>query len=102
MFEAHGGNDHTIPYTGGNGRGGPLPAISDWVSRWAQRDACGTPTVTDLGNGVHHTSYTCGGEAGLLQHYKVDGADHPWMTAALGLDVSPLVIAFLNGQQKAS
>ncbi|KAI1323708.1 carbohydrate esterase family 1 protein [Xylariaceae sp. FL0255] len=98
VLESHGGANTTIPYTSGNGRGGPLPAIPKWLSRWATRDDCTSSTVTDLPNSVHHTVWTCKGTSGLLQHYKIDTHGHDWPVAGSEIDISPVIISFLSGQ----
>lgn len=43
----------------------------DW---WADRNQCEKPAKQeDLFDGkVHHLSYTCGGQEGVVQHYKTD------------------------------
>ncbi|KAI8623718.1 family 1 carbohydrate esterase [Xylariaceae sp. FL1651] len=99
MMETHGGADPTIPYYGGQGRGGPLPAIPEWLSRWAGRDLCGSSTVTNLTNGVHHTVWNCASLAGILQHYKIDGHDHSWPGSNSEIDISPLIIGFVSKQR---
>ncbi|KAI0196759.1 family 1 carbohydrate esterase [Xylaria flabelliformis] len=98
MLESHGTADPTIPYNGGSGRGGPLPAIPEWLSRWAGRDQCGSMTTTDLANGVHHQVWNCAGADGLLQHYKIDGHDHSWPGPGSEIDISPVIIGFLSKQ----
>lgn len=98
MLESHGAADPTIPYNGGSGRGGPLPAIPEWLSRWAGRDQCGPMTTTDLADGVHHQVSNCAGIAGLLQHYKIDGHDHSWPGPGSEIDISPIIIGFLSKQ----
>lgn len=99
MFEFHGGSDPTIPYGGGNGRGGELPSISDWVSRWAGRNQCTNSTVDEIGDGVHDTKWTCAGEENDLEHIKSDGHDHSWPQSWSEVDLSPRVIAFLMSKQ---
>ncbi|KAF2117165.1 carbohydrate esterase family 1 protein [Lophiotrema nucula] len=79
FLEFHGGNDKTVFYAGGQGEGGPLPSIPDWLGAWATRDGCADRTEEALANGdVHHISWTCNGVPGLLQHYKVDDMGHCW------------------------
>lgn len=73
MLEFHGGSDTDVKYEGGVGEGGKEPAIPDWLSRWAERNKCDLPTTQDLfDNDVHHISYKCSGQEGVLQHYKTD------------------------------
>ncbi|KAF1850264.1 carbohydrate esterase family 1 protein [Cucurbitaria berberidis CBS 394.84] len=91
MLEIHGAADKTVKYEGGQGDGGPEPAISDWLEWWAQRNACSSKTEEMLDDGkVHHYSWTCGGVTGLLQHYKVDDLGHCW--ADTELNISQLTV----------
>ncbi|KAF7308836.1 Carbohydrate esterase family 1 protein [Mycena kentingensis (nom. inval.)] len=80
ILEFHGGNDKSVFYAGGEGEGGELPAISDWISSWATRNGCTSPPAqNDTFDGdVHHFSWTCQGVDGVLQHYKVDSMGHVW------------------------
>ncbi|KAH8833346.1 carbohydrate esterase family 1 protein [Flagelloscypha sp. PMI_526] len=80
ILEFHGGNDQSVFYAGGAGSGGQLPAISDWLNSWAQRNGCtGPPSVEDTNDGkVHHYKWTCNGVEGALEHYKVDDMGHVW------------------------
>jgi poly(3-hydroxybutyrate) depolymerase len=76
VFETHGSADGTIPYNGGTGRGGPLPAVPEWLGRWSARNKCTGSTTTDRGNGVTDQSWTCAGKAGLLRHIRMQGQGH--------------------------
>lgn len=44
------------------------------LSRWAQRNQCDEPYQQEdlFDNDVHHLSWTCGGQEGVIQHYKTD------------------------------
>ncbi|KAF2741875.1 carbohydrate esterase family 1 protein [Sporormia fimetaria CBS 119925] len=86
VLEVHGGSDRTVKYAGGQGDGGPLPPVSDWVNWWAQRNGCTSKTEsTTHGGDVHHSSWTCGGKKGVVQHYKVDSLGHCWADTELNL-----------------
>ncbi|KAI1263518.1 family 1 carbohydrate esterase [Xylariaceae sp. FL1019] len=98
ILEIHGGADTTIPYAGGEGRGGPLPSIPDWLSRWATRNQCGTSTVSDLANGVHHSVWTCAGQGAVLQHWKIDGHDHSYPGQGAEVDASARIVEFFSSQ----
>ncbi|TQV94358.1 hypothetical protein V2A60_002608 [Cordyceps javanica] len=80
MLEFHGGADESVRYDGGQGEGGVEPSIPNWLSRWASRNQCETPyKQEDLYDGdVHHLSWTCKGQEGVLQHYKTDDQKHDW------------------------
>ncbi|KAK8143738.1 hypothetical protein G3M48_006826 [Beauveria asiatica] len=80
MLEFHGGADESVRYDGGPGEGGIEPSIPNWLKRWAERNECDTPNKQqDLYNGqVHHLSWTCKGQEGVLQHYKTDSQKHDW------------------------
>lgn len=75
VLEVHGGSDGSVHYDGGEGEGGTEPAISTWLGWWAQRNGCddaGKKVEDSFGGDVHHTTWTCGGTEGALQHWKVD------------------------------
>jgi poly(3-hydroxybutyrate) depolymerase len=75
----HGGSDTTVPYSGGKGRGGQLPSITDWISWWADKNRCTLGSEKSTFDGkVHHQSWNCDGRAGLLQLYKIDDMNHAW------------------------
>ena len=41
---------------------------------WTKRNSCTANSTTHSVDGnVHHTSWTCGDQSGILQHWKVDG-----------------------------
>lgn len=43
------------------------------LEHWAKRNRCtGNSTSHSIDGNVHHTSWTCGGQSGILQHWKVD------------------------------
>ncbi|KJZ74783.1 hypothetical protein HIM_05900 [Hirsutella minnesotensis 3608] len=100
MMEIHGTADKTIPYEGGDGRGGRVPPIPDWVSRWAKRNKCSTSTTKDLPGGVHDIQWKCEGGNGLVRHIKMDGQGHKWLGKGSVFDASPAVIEFLSAYSK--
>ena len=100
MFEVHGTADNVIPYYGGDGRGGKLPSIPEWVSRWKRRNQCGEPSSNYLGNGVTDMQYNCHGIDNLLRHIKIDGHDHSWPGPNSEIDIAPVVIDYLNNNYK--
>ncbi|QLI73422.1 uncharacterized protein G6M90_00g094480 [Metarhizium brunneum] len=80
ILEFHGGADADVKYGGGQGEGGIEPAIPNWLGWWAARNKCDTPHhQEDLFDGdVHHLSWACGGQEGVVQHYKTDDQKHDW------------------------
>lgn len=79
ILEIHGGSDHTVSYDGGQGEGGALPSIPKWLDSWATRGQCSNKTTEEsFNNDVQHYTWTCAGEQGALQHYKIDDMDHCW------------------------
>lgn len=97
ILEVHGTADRVIPYDGGRGRGGKLPSVTEWLSKWALRNQCGEAATTGVTVGVNDSKWTCGGVAGLLEHVKLDGHGHRWPGPNnSAVDVSPLVIQFLS------
>lgn len=82
ILESHGHNDTVIPYVGGQGKGGPLPNVGEWVKWWGERD-CGLDAKAqmtgDLG-GYNITSYSCNGYS-VVQHYHFAQLGHCWPNA---------------------
>ncbi|KAK3064407.1 hypothetical protein LTS18_007477 [Coniosporium uncinatum] len=74
MMEFHGGADQSVHYEGGQGEGGYEPPIMDWLDFWVERNGCDTPPQVEdsFNNTVHHYVWTCKGQYGALQHWKVD------------------------------
>ncbi|KAB5539260.1 carbohydrate esterase family 1 protein [Coniochaeta sp. 2T2.1] len=116
ILSFHGGNDTTVPYDGGEGEGGTLPAIRDWLSEWAKRDNCTSDsgqTVDSFDGDVHHVSWNCDGEQAALQHYKIDDLGHCWAStepnlsqlgAAQGpthIDASRIIMDFFDNFTKS-
>lgn len=80
ILESHGDNDTTIPYhPTKDGKGGPLPDISQWVSWWGERTCPGAAPVNsgDLG-GYNTTTYSCGSYDKVIDHYQVFDLGHCW------------------------
>lgn len=94
ILEFHGGNDTTIPYTGGTGKGGLLPDINQWLAWWAERDGIFEKKVlSEYGGEVKHTVYGSGECSGLVQGYKVETLGHDWPSTEPNLDSdTPTVI----------
>ena len=96
MLSIHGGRDTTVPYEGGEGSGGLLPSIPEWLDQWAERNGCADKTVEDSFDGdVHHSTWACAGSdgaaQGLLQHWKVDSMGE--LPLSLTPGISPLIKA---------
>lgn len=96
IMETHGTADPTIPYEGGDGRGGPLPAIPEWFSRWSRRNNCSGSSTKDLGNGVSQEDWTCPGGSDLLRHIKLEGHDHSFLGPGSQYYISPVILDFLR------
>ncbi|KAI9734030.1 MAG: hypothetical protein M1818_006968 [Claussenomyces sp. TS43310] len=76
IIEFHGGNDTTIPYTGGAHRGECLPAIPHWVHEWADRDGLSLDnTTTRLEKDTWEYTY---GQDGLVTHVYDESIGHDW------------------------
>jgi len=100
-METHGGADPTVPYKPvADGRGGPLPAIREWLGRWAMRNRCRDLVMRDSPTGVHHLIWSCKGKRGVLQHWKIDGHNHSWPGISSGVDISPVIIKFFDSHVK--
>jgi polyhydroxybutyrate depolymerase len=77
VIEFHGTADATIPYPGDADRG--LPAITDWVAAWAQRDGCHAgPQRETVGPDVTVSRWTGCGRGVQVEHVAVDGGGHTW------------------------
>lgn len=100
VFEAHGTADITIPYEGGEGSGGPLPAVPEWLDRWVERNDCGARDDMDLPNNVVDQSWSCGGVKGLLRHVKMEGKDHSYPSVGdESIFISPVIVEFFNAHR---
>ncbi|KAL6866403.1 hypothetical protein ACO1O0_002511 [Amphichorda felina] len=100
VFEAHGTKDEVIPYEGGKATGGRVPAIPEWVGRWAERNQCSSPEKHDLPKNVVDESFTCDGRHGLQRHVRLDGHNHSYPDAEDSqLFVTPMIVDFLNAQK---
>ncbi|RDA87271.1 hypothetical protein CP532_1328 [Ophiocordyceps camponoti-leonardi (nom. inval.)] len=100
VMEVHGTADESAPYEGGQGRGGPLPSIPEWVARWAKRDGCYGESVDHvLAGGVVHDlrwEHCAGRHEGVLRHVRIDGWPHKWPGPDAPFDASVGVIEFLT------
>ncbi|KAL0483815.1 bifunctional acetylxylan esterase/xylanase [Acrasis kona] len=82
ILQAHGTNDQTIPYKGSSsGKGGPIPSILEWVSRWGKRNGCSNQDMKTLireCDGYKLFTYSCNGYDKIVQHYQVINNGHCW------------------------
>lgn len=102
VLEAHGTDDDVIPYEGGDGEGGQLPALPDWLSRWAARNDCGERVHTELPYDVLEQSWECNGIE-MLRHLRMNGRGHGYPTGPdTGINISPVIIDFFNGHRRPS
>ena len=108
ILEFHGTDDRRANYSGtDDARGGPLPAIQDWLAQWAIRDGCPNPptNVTNDSHGgqVQYGTYSCNGVQDIVQHYRIDGMGHVWPKASKGnhIEATPLIIDFFNSFRKS-
>lgn len=82
ILEAHGDGDTIIRYDGGEGSGGMLPNVGDWVGYWAERN-CGEgaqSSRTDY-DGYHITTFSCDEFDDVVTHYHFDTLAHCWPNA---------------------
>lgn len=80
ILESHGDDDNTIPYNGGQGSGGPIPNVGQWVRFWGERN-CGTgaPSSRNLQTGYHIQTFSCNGYSNVVSHYHLySPAAHCW------------------------
>ena len=86
LLEIHGVSDKIVPYEGGQGDGGPEPAILEWLDWWVKRNGCDGKSEENLFDGeVQHLSWKCGSVKGGLQHYKVKKLGHCWADTDINL-----------------
>ena len=101
VFEAHGTGDEVIPYQGGKGGGGDLPAIPEWIERWAERNSCVQRMDTAVSDKVDIQNWDCSDLRSSLRHIIMDGKDHEYPSRDdETIFISPLVIEFLSAHQK--
>ncbi|CAI6100844.1 unnamed protein product [Clonostachys chloroleuca] len=102
FLESHGTNDQRIHYDGDkNANGGPVPAIPEWLGRWARRNKCSGSSSSPIGNDVEQEQWTCAGEKGLLTHFKLNGHGHAYPSSSdKQLFLSPKIIDFFNSHTK--
>ena len=113
VFEIHGQNDSIIPYEGGPTFGTTIPAIPDWLKRWAVRNGCSSSrsnTTRELvGGHVQWVSYSCEGVDDIVSGLLVRGLDHYWPSKEPNLDsqghstwidATPYILNFFNAHRK--
>jgi polyhydroxybutyrate depolymerase len=77
VIDFHGTADATIPYAGDADRG--LPAITDWVTAWADRDRCRTRTPDrTIGPDITVARWTDCARGAEVVHVAVTGGGHTW------------------------
>ncbi len=103
ILEVHGIEDHTSPYEGAPDRViGALPSIADWIRRWVRRNECdpvpqqATQQGKFVDEKVTSDKYTCQGQHGFVEHIKVLKHGYSWLTDKSTIDVTPLIIDFLQ------
>ena len=86
-----------IPYNGSQGKD-PLPAIPDWLSRWATRNGCamGTQPSVEKKDGYSFMKYNCKGVDSIVQHYRVQDWGHKWPNPQDGapIDAGKIILDF--------
>ncbi|CAG9991008.1 unnamed protein product [Clonostachys byssicola] len=102
FLESHGTADKRINYNGNlTAAGGPVPAIPEWLGRWAKRNKCSGSSSSNIGNDVEQQQWTCAGEKGLLTHFKLNGHGHAYPSSSdKQLFLSPKIIDFFNSHTK--
>ncbi|AXB44650.1 alpha/beta hydrolase family esterase [Amycolatopsis albispora] len=102
----HGTADATIPYAGNPAKG--LPAIPDWLGKWAARNGCFAHPVTYSPQPEVTVRKWLGcAERSNLQHYRIDGAGHVWPSTKPNndsatptvMDATPVIWRFFQGQR---
>ena len=77
VLDFHGTADSIVNYEGEPDNG--LPALSDWLSAWAERDGCDNePETIFAKDDVTAFEWTgCRGNATVV-HYRITGGGHTW------------------------
>ncbi|KFZ23959.1 hypothetical protein V502_01566 [Pseudogymnoascus sp. VKM F-4520 (FW-2644)] len=117
ILEFHGTNDSTIPYKPtGDGAGGPLPQIPDWLAAWGGRNGCAPgykPVVSQLDghSDVQKTLYTCNNVA-VVTGYLISGMGHSWPSTSansdnqkngdgpVSIDATPMILDYFRANLK--
>jgi polyhydroxybutyrate depolymerase len=79
MIAFHGTADPITRYEGGKVAiaPDPFPAISSWLSKWAQRNRCAlTPAESRVASDVTRMTYQSCSEP--IVFYRIDGGGHTW------------------------
>lgn len=86
LVDIHGGQDHTIEYSGGYRRRACLPSIPHFVTSWAERNGMGTSNRTSRihGGGAVHYSFGEGAADGMVQSYLIPSMGHVWASGSNG------------------
>ncbi|KAI9737562.1 MAG: hypothetical protein M1834_009717 [Cirrosporium novae-zelandiae] len=109
MLEFHGTGDKVINYTGGEGGGGPIPPIPEWLARWGARNGCEDSScyseTEEYGGVVQYITYSGNGVDEVVEHYRIDGMGHDWPSTMWNsdnegdvtvLDATPLILEFFE------
>lgn len=101
----HGTSDGTIAYAGNNYGND----VVDLINFWVQNNNCGTtPVHTNLpdlvsdGYTVEHDVYSGGDNQTVVELFKVNGADHTWLTAANDISYTVEIWKFFNRYMSAT
>jgi len=82
ILDIHGLKDDTIPYNGGVRRNRCLPALTHFMTAWAQRNGLGESYSQSNLNNNHVKKMEWGGSKGELKglntHYSIDNMGHTW------------------------
>lgn len=97
ILEVHSSRDGLVYYQGGEGRGGPLPAIPDWLDWWAERNGCGENMTSHIGEYSQHIKWDCDGDNDVLQHYKTDVEGHYWQYFDSGFETTSVLMDYFRG-----
>lgn len=97
----HGTSDGTVPYNG------PQPGIAatDLIDFWVTNNECdATPVESNLPNlysdgyTVDHFVYAGGADETRVELFRVNGADHVWLTAENDISYTVEIWNFFNSQ----
>jgi poly(3-hydroxybutyrate) depolymerase len=87
MLAFHGGNDTTIPYSGGERKNECLPTIPHFIQEWALRDRLGeTNVTTQIAPDTVKYTFGRGVEAGLVELYYESNIGHDWPSTTVNAD----------------
>jgi poly(3-hydroxybutyrate) depolymerase len=101
ILDIHGLKDETIPYNGGARRNRCLPALTHFMTAWAERNGLGEYYAQSNLNDNHVKKLVWGGKQGdlkgLVTHYSIDNMGHTWPSGGkYYVNATPHILEFFG------